>query len=169
MKLSDINIRDPYVLLHEDKYYLYGTRGETCWGEGDGFDVYVSDDLENWSDAHEVFHNDGSFWANKNYWAPEVHKWNGEFYMFASFKREGVPYTLVFANCEHLSKRQNVVVKASVDDGASFPYRLVLNEEQGGYVEVATDMNRGHIYVLYETNYGESLQLASLEYEDLVN
>lgn len=90
MKRTDINIRDPYVLLDGDRYYLYGTRGETCWGKADGFDVYVSDDLENWSDAHEVFHNDGTFWADMNYWAPEVHKWQGAYYMFASFKREGM-------------------------------------------------------------------------------
>ncbi len=86
MKLTEINIRDPYVLLHEDRYYLYGTRGATCWGKADGFDVYVSEDLENWSEPHEIFHNDGSFWADRNYWAPEVHKWKGSFYMFASFK-----------------------------------------------------------------------------------
>ena len=90
MKLSDINIRDPYVLLHEGKYYLYGTRGATCWGECDGFDAYVSDDLENWSEPIEIFHNNGSFWATHNYWAPEVHQWKGAFYMFASFKAEGV-------------------------------------------------------------------------------
>lgn len=90
MKRTDINIRDPYVLLDGDRYYLYGTRGETCWGKADGFDVYVSDDLETWSDAHEVFRNDGTFWADMNYWAPEVHKWQGTYYMFASFKREGM-------------------------------------------------------------------------------
>ncbi len=90
MKLTDINIRDPYVLLHEGVYYLYGTRGATCWGEADGFDVYTSDDLENWSDAIECFHNDGTFFADRNYWAPEVHVWNGAFYMFASFKREDI-------------------------------------------------------------------------------
>ena len=90
MKRSDINIRDPFVLVHGGKYYLYGTRGETCWGPADGFDVYVGDDLENWSEPVECFHNDGSFWADRNYWAPEVHVWQGGFYMFASFKREGV-------------------------------------------------------------------------------
>ncbi len=47
MKREDINIRDPYVLVDEGKYYLYGTRSETCWGEAFGFDCYVSDDLEN--------------------------------------------------------------------------------------------------------------------------
>lgn len=90
MKLTDINIRDPFVLLHEGRYYLYGTRGATCWGRADGFDVYVSDDLETWSAPHEVFHNDGTFWADMNYWAPEVHVWQGAFYMFASFKAEGM-------------------------------------------------------------------------------
>ena len=90
MKRSEINIRDPFVLVHEGKYYLYGTRGATCWGPADGFDVYVSDDLENWSGPHEVFHNDGSFWADRNYWAPEVHLWQGSFYMFASFKHPDV-------------------------------------------------------------------------------
>lgn len=90
MQLADINIRDPFVLVHEGKYYLYGTRGATCWGPADGFDVYVSEDMTNWNGPHEIFHNNGSFWADRNYWAPEVHLYNGAFYMFASFKAEGV-------------------------------------------------------------------------------
>lgn len=90
MKLSDINIRDPFVLLHEGVYYLYGTRGATCWGEADGFDVYMSRDLETWSDAIECFHSDGCFFATKNYWAPEVYYVMGAFYMFASFKGENM-------------------------------------------------------------------------------
>ena len=88
MKNSDINIRDPFVLQWEGKYYLYGTRGADTWGVGTGFDVYVGDDLENWSDPIPCFENDGTFWANLNYWAPEVHVWQGKFYMFASFKSE---------------------------------------------------------------------------------
>ena len=90
MKCSDINIRDPFVLVHEGAYYLYGTRGATCWGPASGFDVYVSRDLENWEGPHVCFENDGTFWADRNYWAPEVHVWQGRFYMFASFKNEQV-------------------------------------------------------------------------------
>ena len=48
MKTTEINIRDPYILVHEGKYYLYGTRSATCWGPADGFDCYVSEDKENW-------------------------------------------------------------------------------------------------------------------------
>ena len=90
MKRTDINIRDPFVLVHEGAYYLYGTRGETCWGPADGFDVYVSRDLEDWDGPFVCFHNDGSFWADRNYWAPEVYFYQGAFYMFASFKHPDV-------------------------------------------------------------------------------
>ena len=90
MRTDEINIRDPFVLVHEGKYYLYGTRGATCWGPATGFDVYYGDDLENWSAPVPCFENDGTFWADRNYWAPEVHEWKGRFYMFASFKAEGV-------------------------------------------------------------------------------
>lgn len=88
MKRTDINIRDPFILVEDGKYYMYGTRGQTCWGKASGFDVYVSDNLETWSDPIVCFENDGSFWADRNYWAPEVHKYNGKYFMFASFKSE---------------------------------------------------------------------------------
>lgn len=88
MRTNEINIRDPFVLLHDGTYYLYGTRGGTCWGPATGFDVYSSPDLEEWTEPVPCFENDGSFWADRNYWAPEVHPWRGAFYMFASFKSE---------------------------------------------------------------------------------
>ena len=75
LSLSQINIRDPFVLFTQGRYYLYGTRGETCWGPASGFDVYVSRDLETWSEPQACFENDGTFWADRNYWAPEVHRW----------------------------------------------------------------------------------------------
>ena len=86
--IGEIHIRDPFVLVEDGKYYMYGTRGSTCWGPATGFDVYVSDNLEDWSDPVAIFENDGSFWSDLNYWAPEVHKYKGKFYLFASFKSE---------------------------------------------------------------------------------
>lgn len=85
MKRNDIHIRDPFVLVHESKYYLYGTRGKTAWGKASGFDVFVSEDMENWSEPFACFEDDGTFWAKKHYWAPEVHRWRGAFYLFALF------------------------------------------------------------------------------------
>ena len=90
MKNSEIHLRDPYVLVHNGKYYLYGSRGESCWGQGSGFDVYVGTDLENWEGPFEVFPNDVAFWTDREYWAPECHAYQGAFYLLASFKNEGV-------------------------------------------------------------------------------
>lgn len=91
MTFKDINIRDPFVLPFDGKYYLYGTRGETAWRSATGLDVYVSDDLEIWSEAHECFSVPEGFWANKEVWAPEVHYHNGVFYMFVSLKSDSRP------------------------------------------------------------------------------
>jgi len=88
VKLNDIHIRDPFILVDDDRYYLYGTRGAEAWGKCKGFDIYISENLDEWSGPAEVFSKPADFWADMNYWAPEVHKYKNKFYMFASFKSE---------------------------------------------------------------------------------
>lgn len=87
MKNSEINIRDPFVLVEGNKYYMYGTRAKN-FGQGvGGFDVYISDDLENWSEPHECFNSELNNMNIDVNWAPEVHKYKGKYYMFATFTR----------------------------------------------------------------------------------
>ncbi|THF76738.1 glycoside hydrolase family 43 protein [Cohnella fermenti] len=89
---NEIQIRDPFVLPvpEEGVYYLYGTTDRNAWsGPGTGFDVYRSSDLERWEGPFPAFRPEEGFWANENFWAPEVHVWRGRYYMFASFKAEG--------------------------------------------------------------------------------
>lgn len=88
MKLKEINLRDPFVLPEDGKYYLYGSRGSSDFDKMLGFDVYLSNDLENWSNPTEVFSASEDFWATKCFWAPEVHKYQGKYYMLASFKSD---------------------------------------------------------------------------------
>ena len=85
MKFSDIHLRDPFILARLGTYYLYGSRGAETWGKGTGFDVYTSTDLENWSGPTVCFAPPADFWSDTNFWAPEVHEYNGRFYLFASF------------------------------------------------------------------------------------
>jgi arabinan endo-1,5-alpha-L-arabinosidase len=92
--VSEIHIRDPFVLPidAEKLYYLYGTRGSEAWtSSATGIDYYTSSDLETWEGPFPAFRPPSGFWADRNFWAPEVHFYQGRYYMFASFKAEGVP------------------------------------------------------------------------------
>ncbi|MET3557481.1 beta-xylosidase [Streptococcus rupicaprae] len=84
MKRSDITIRDPYILVHNGIYYLYGTRSETTWSDASGFDCYTSVDLINWEGPIEIFNRDEDFFATQNFWAPEVYVYNGKFYLLTT-------------------------------------------------------------------------------------
>ena len=88
MTCRDINIRDPFVLVRDGVYYMYGTRAANFGRNTGGFDVYTSTDLETWSDPVPVF-DSVKYGMNRGVnWAPEVHEYGGAYYMFATFTRE---------------------------------------------------------------------------------
>lgn len=88
MKLKEINIRDPFILTDEatGKYYMYAS-SPVCLGEG--FCVYTSTNLIDWDGPKSVFTAPKGFWATKEFWAPEVHRYNGKYYLFGTFCAEG--------------------------------------------------------------------------------
>lgn len=88
MKLNEINIRDPFILKEGDTYYLYGTRAKDFGCGVSGFDVYISTDLNEWSEPEVCFDSEAAGLNRQVNWAPEVHKYNGRFYMFATFTKE---------------------------------------------------------------------------------
>ena len=88
MKCNEINIRDPFVICKDGKYYLYGTRAKNFGQMTAGFDVYVSEDLETWSEPHECFNSEAYGMNVMVNWAPEVHEYKGAYYLFATFTRE---------------------------------------------------------------------------------
>ena len=95
LKLKDIRIRDPFILTDTESgcYYMFGTTDlvpGTLHAEP-RFSVYKSYDLENFEGPKVVF--DGTeidFRPDRDFWAPEVHKWNGKYYLFGSCKGEGI-------------------------------------------------------------------------------
>ncbi len=87
MKLSDIWVRDPFILPYDGMYYLYRRLFEGQ--EHESFLCYMSRDLVEWSEPVCCFEPPQDFWADENFWAPEVHVYNGAFYMFATFYKQG--------------------------------------------------------------------------------
>ena len=85
MKLESLHLRDPFILPFENKYYLLFSPGKFAWEGCDAFYVTISKDLEDWSEPIKCFDPPKGFWSNNNFWAPEMHYYNGSFYIFASF------------------------------------------------------------------------------------
>ena len=78
MKRSEIRVRDPFIVLYNDIYYMYATTGETT------LSYYTSIDLEDWKSGGAAFEIPKDFWAYKDVWAAEVHRYQGRFYLFVS-------------------------------------------------------------------------------------
>lgn len=109
MKLQQINIRDPFILNDGGKFYLYGTRAKDFGKYTDGFDVYVSEDLETWSQPQCCF-TASEYGLNRCVnWAPEIHKYRDSYYMFATFTAE-------------TGRRGTYVLKADIPMGPFVPH-----------------------------------------------
>ncbi len=104
LKNIDIHIRDPFVVSveSEHRYYLYGTTGPESWTtHATGIDYYTGSDLQNWEGPFPAFRPPAGFWADRNFWAPEVHHYRGRYYMFATFKSEGVRRGTQILSADH--------------------------------------------------------------------
>lgn len=86
---KEIQIRDPFVVPApaEGRYYLFGSTDANIWGPGTGFDMYVGENLESWEGPFPVFRPEPGFFAERNFWAPEIHLYRGRYYMLATFRR----------------------------------------------------------------------------------
>ncbi|MFJ9390779.1 glycoside hydrolase family 43 protein [Nocardioides sp. NPDC101246] len=88
MRLSEIQIRDPYLVRDpaSGDWLLFGSTDPNIWeGPGIGFDTYRSADLQEWSGPHPAFRPPADFWSDGQFWAPEVHRNQEGWFMFATF------------------------------------------------------------------------------------
>ncbi|QKJ30700.1 family 43 glycosylhydrolase [Mucilaginibacter mali] len=70
-----IKLADPTIFNNDGTYYLYGT------GNPNGFPVYTSTDLINWQRQGKNALLKGDAYGTKGFWAPQVIKQNGKYYM----------------------------------------------------------------------------------------
>lgn len=136
LKTEEICIRDPYILTFKSKYYLYGTRSHTCWSTADGFDCYISDDLEHWDGPIEIFHKPDDFFATEKYWAPECTYFNGSFYIFCTFAAPD-------------RKTGIYVLKSSRPDGPFAVHSECLTPKNWACIDATLYVSNGDPYLVY--------------------
>ncbi len=87
IKKENLYIRDPYIYFEDGIYYLYSSyqKKEDLYPS---FVVYKSKDLEEFSEPITIFKGNSHFWGNKDFWAPEMHKYKNKYYLFASCKSD---------------------------------------------------------------------------------
>jgi GH43 family beta-xylosidase len=85
-KLGDIRIRDPFILADATLqiYYLVRSMAGSATTKP-GVAVFTSKNLEDWQGPTPVFEIPPDFWAQGAVWAPEMHHYNGKYYLFATF------------------------------------------------------------------------------------
>jgi len=70
-----IELADPFIFREGDAYYLFGTAAN------DGFAVWTSSDLVNWTKRDHVFRRTSETWSRRDFWAPELFKHQGKYYL----------------------------------------------------------------------------------------
>ena len=75
---------DPFIHLENGMYYLYFSSGDTT-----GLTVYTSTDLKEWlpdqgRDKSGRAYANGNGFGSRLFWAPEMHKYKGKYYLFHS-------------------------------------------------------------------------------------
>ncbi len=76
-------------------------------------------------------------------------------------------HILLFVNCANNAERNQVTLRASLDDGKTWQISKLIDAERGGYCEIGADRDNELIYIVYETNRGESCELVTLTLDEL--
>lgn len=113
MRVEDINIRDPFILKGDidGEYWLFGTTSRKN-GLPRGFACWKTTDFQDFGEPYLAFVPEGELANTDCFWAPEVHRYKGRFYMFATMMPEG----------------KNRGVYIFVSDVPQGPYTLVSND-----------------------------------------
>lgn len=103
MRLPDMPLHDPFVVADDRTrtYYLYTSNDPTVSGvDGTGTMVYRSADLRDWTRPVVVFRTaeQKGIWATEGAWAPEVHAWDGRYYLLTTLHDEDKPLDVPPAN-----------------------------------------------------------------------
>ncbi|MGL5016318.1 MAG: glycoside hydrolase family 43 protein [Bacteroidales bacterium] len=120
----NVPLGDPFILLHGDTYYAYGTNAE------DGIEVYSSDDLVSWRRHNQLALHKRDSWGDRWFWAPEVYFINGKFYMYYSADE----HICVAISESPLGPFTQEEMRPMIDNEKSIDNSLFIDDEGKAYI-----------------------------------
>ena len=90
--IKDLYVRDPYIVTdtQTNTYFLYKASWikDSAGNNVSGVVAYKSKDLEYWEGPFTVYTTPSDNWIKGAIWAPEVHWYNGKYYLFATLNSD---------------------------------------------------------------------------------
>ena len=122
VKLADERLRDSCVWVDEatQTYYLVSARRRGPNGRP-AVVQYTSRDLQTWNGPRVIFEIPGNFWTQRAIWAPELHAYQGKFYLFLTFDSDQ-PFPEQWRDWLPRVKRGSQVLVAEKVDGPFRPF-----------------------------------------------
>ncbi len=120
---SHLRIHDPWVVAEEGSrtYWLFSKNDPAVTGDKRiGIMAYASGDLAHWQRPRVVFTLPAGSWADEGGWAPEVHRWKGRWYLFATFHNDKAALP---AKSKRATYRRATLL--AVSDRIDGPYALI--------------------------------------------
>lgn len=136
MRLPDMPLHDPWIVADakEGLYRLYTANVPSVSGTpGLGTMMYVSRDLLTWERPKAVLVAPKDAWFTGGAWAPEVHTWDGRWWLLTTFHNETAKLPPTGSRTPY--RRGTVLAVADRPDG---PFTLVRNGEPVAPKELMT-------------------------------
>ena len=126
MLLPQMPLHDPYILAYAPTktYYLYTSNVPSLTQmRRVGTMVYTSRDLKHWTAPKVVFTVPEGFWAEQGGWAPEVHAYQGRFYLLTTLHNEKktLPQELPLGHETYM--RGTIIAVSDSPDGPFVPVK----------------------------------------------
>ncbi|MGE4489044.1 MAG: glycoside hydrolase family 43 protein [Kiritimatiellales bacterium] len=126
LRTGSIRIRDPFIYADASNktYYMYAQSANRAGSGYQGVEVYASTDLKAWTAPETVLTIPGN-WNIRSVWAPEMHEYNGDYYLFVTLSFEdqlpGPPP--VEGNWPQMSRRGTFVFHSDSPLGPFRPFK----------------------------------------------
>lgn len=123
-RLAETRLRDPFILPDKatGTYYLVTASVPMPGPARHGVCVLTSKDLQTWTGPYPVFRIEPDFWAQGSVWAPEMHRYHGRYYLFATMNSPAELPDEPWPNWPAKTKRGTQILVADSPQGPFAPF-----------------------------------------------